>query len=144
VVKALSADNKPANVASYKAWLFAILRNTFFDRIRQQKRHLAYLDEAAADELQGLRPSSVEDSLINRITVRSGMEQLSDPHREIISLIDLAGFSYAEAAELLAMPVGTVMSRLNRARQSLLEKISASDVHVLDTSLQARRKSARS
>jgi RNA polymerase sigma-70 factor (ECF subfamily) len=59
------------------------------------------------------------------------MTKLPRHQREIIALIDIAGFSYAEAAQLLDVPVGTVMSRISRARRMLLEAIGASNIHVL-------------
>ena len=64
--------------------------------------------------------------------MRSGLTRLSGAHREIIALIDIAGFSYAEAAALLQLPVGTVMSRVSRARQALLAVISEHNVHSLE------------
>jgi RNA polymerase sigma-70 factor (ECF subfamily) len=54
---------------------------------------------------------------------------LPQAQREIIALVDLVGFSYAETAELLGAPIGTVMSRISRARRTLLEAIGSSNVH---------------
>jgi RNA polymerase sigma-70 factor, ECF subfamily len=55
-------------------------------------------------------------------------------HREIIALIDIAGFTYAEAADMLGVPSGTVMSRIARARAALLQSINASSVRPLKSS----------
>ncbi|HSS63643.1 MAG TPA: sigma factor-like helix-turn-helix DNA-binding protein, partial [Gammaproteobacteria bacterium] len=58
--------------------------------------------------------------------------------REIITLIDFVGLSYAETAELLEVPVGTIMSRISRARRTLLEAIGSSNVHELPVKMKKR------
>lgn len=137
MVKALAARQAPGDEAAYRAWLFRILRNAAIDRIRNGAPAPLSLDEGpdVAD------PASlrVEESLINQLTVRAGMTCLSGAHREIIALVDIAGFSYAEAAALLQVPVGTVMSRVSRARRALLAAISEHNVH----SLVRRRRGSR-
>ncbi len=118
-LKALSAIRVPTDEAAYRAWLFRILRNIFLDRQRRRGRQgqtVELTDEAVPSE--DIWRS--DDHLISTITVRLGLARLSRPHREILAVIDMIGFSYAEAAELLDMPVGTVMSRISRARRALL------------------------
>ncbi len=66
--------------------------------------------------------------MVDAITVRIAMAAMPASQRDIIALIDIAGLRYAEAAELLEIPVGTVMSRISRARQALLLRISDSNV----------------
>ncbi len=129
MVKVLAAGEAPAPEAAYRAWLFRILRNAAFDRLRNGGPAMVCLDE----EPDIADPASlrVEESLINQLTVRSGMTRLSGAHREIIALIDIAGFSYGEAAALLRVPVGRVMSRVSRARRALLAAISEHNVHSL-------------
>jgi len=137
MVKALAARAEPADESAYRAWLFRILRNAAIDRWRNGRPAIQPLDE----EPDIADPASlrVEESLINRLTVRAGMTSLSGAHREIIALVDIAGFSYAEAAALLELPVGTVMSRLCRARRALLAAISEHNVY----SLARRREGGR-
>jgi RNA polymerase sigma-70 factor (ECF subfamily) len=132
IVKALSARNLPERDESCKSWLFSILRNVFFDHLRRTRRWAQYHDDAPPDEIDCGTVIPVEQSLINRLTVRSGLARLSGQHREILVLIDVAGFSYGEAAELLGIPPGTVMSRLSRARQRLRQEISSDNLHTLD------------
>ena len=79
-----------------------------------------------------------DSALINTITVRGGMHRLSGAHREIIALVDIAGFSYLEAARLLDVPAGTVMSRISRAREALLREVATSNVRPLSRPLQRR------
>jgi len=137
VVKALAAREVPVHEPAYRAWLFRILRNAAIDRLSNGTPALLCLDE----EPDIADPASlrIEESLINQLTVRAGMTCLSAAHREIIALVDIAGFSYAEVATLLQVPVGTVMSRLSRARRALLVTISEHNVH----SLERHRKAGR-
>lgn len=136
MVKALAARAAPVDDSAYRAWLFRILRNAAIDRWRNGTPAVQPLD----DEPDIADPASVrvEESLINRLTVQAGMTRLSGAHREIIALVDIAGFSYTEAATLLQLPVGTVMSRLCRARRALLAAISEHNVYSL-----ARRQGGR-
>ena len=137
MVKALAARESPTHEPAYRAWLFRILRNAAIDRLRNGvSSPLSLEDEPDMADPVSLR---VEESLINQLTVRSGIARLNGAHRDIIALIDIAGFSYAEAAGLLDLPLGTVMSRLSRARQALLEVISEHNVH----SLPRRRRGSR-
>jgi RNA polymerase sigma-70 factor (ECF subfamily) len=92
------------------------------------RRATTFVAVAEPDQDRAWRP---DDSLINKITVQNGMRRLEPAHREIVALIDISGFSYAEAADHLDIPVGTVMSRLSRARQTLLSSLQDSNVHVL-------------
>ncbi len=136
-VKALAAREMPAPEAAFRAWLFRILRNAAIDRLGNGAPSPRSLD----DEPDMADPASlkIEESLINQLTVRAGMTSLSPAHREIIALVDIAGFSYAEVAALLELPMGTVMSRLSRARRALLAAISERNVHSLVRHRTARR-----
>jgi RNA polymerase sigma-70 factor (ECF subfamily) len=137
MVKALAAREAPIDEAAYRAWLFRILRNAAIDRWHNgDSATLSLEDEPDIADPASLR---VEESLINQLTVRAGMTCLSGAHREIIALVDIAGFSYAEAAALLQVPVGTVMSRVSRARRALLAAISEHNVY----SLARRREGSR-
>jgi len=132
-VKALGARSIPSDVSSYRAWLFRILRNTFFDncRRRQSRENFQRLESQEPD----LREYwDFDDRLINVITVKSELSRLGTVHREIIGLIDISGLSYAEAANTLEIPVGTVMSRISRARAALLSAISKGNIRPLRTS----------
>jgi len=72
-----------------------------------------------------------DERLITVLTVKLEMAKLPRRQREIIALIDIVGFSYAEAAQLLDVPTGTVMSRISRARRMLLDAIGSSNIHEL-------------
>ena len=132
-VKALSARNVPSEPSAYRAWLFKILRNSFLDDLRRRKRR-ADFERLEAHEADLMEYWDLDDRLINVITVRSELSRLEPLHREIIGLIDISGLSYAEAAETLEIPVGTVMSRISRARAALLSAISEGNIRPLRTS----------
>lgn len=130
-VKALRSKNPPTDVSAYQAWLFRILKNTYLDMLR----HRRVVENWEADDVvfseQDMEFSGCEDRLINTLTVKMSMEMLPVTHREIIGLIDIAGLSYGEAAEILDIPQGTVMSRISRARLALLKIIEAENIHPL-------------
>ncbi len=126
-LKALSAKRVPEDLPAYRAWLFRILRNAFLDRQRCAGRLGATIELTDDTPLNGGIWHS-DDRLISAITVRLGLAKLSQSHREILAVVDVIGFSYAEAAAFLSVPVGTVMSRVSRARQALLHNIGEGTV----------------
>jgi RNA polymerase sigma-70 factor, ECF subfamily len=119
--RALAARRVPDEAAAYRVWLFQIVRNAALDELRRQKRP-ALEEDASADLWR------FDEASIAKITVNQALAVLAPPHREIISLIDIAGFSYGEAAALLKVPAGTIMSRIARARSALLAAIEASSI----------------
>ncbi len=127
--RALSAKNTPLDERAYRAWLFRILRNAFLD----QARHKRTAASAADDEnfAPGTEFWRGDERFITTLTAKLEMAKLPRRQREIIALIDIVGLSYAETAQLLDVPVGTVMSRISRARRVLLDAIGSSNVHEL-------------
>ncbi len=135
-VKALSARRVPLDEPAYRAWLFRVLRNRFIDRLRQNRRRpeVAEFDSAAELQTRTIEPDQAwrgDQHLINRLTVKLALQQLSAREREIIALIDIAGLTYGEAAAVLNVPVGTVMSRISRARHALLVVVNESNIRSL-------------
>ena len=101
-----------------KAWLFTILRNQFYSDRRRAWRQTPW-DQDAAERITGsdqdqLRAAELSD------TVRA-LEHLSDEQREALILVGAGGFSYEEAAHICKCAVGTVKSRVARARRTLIE-----------------------
>jgi RNA polymerase sigma-70 factor (ECF subfamily) len=127
VVKALAAKSVPEDEPAYRSWLFVIVRNAFIDRVRRDKTSDAIFDFDADDPLP-MEYWKGDERLINIINVKQAMSRLKTGDREIIALIDLSGLSYAEAAEVLDVPRGTVMSRISRARARLLGLLADSNV----------------
>ena len=126
IAKAMAARRVPHDQTAFRAWMFRILRNTFIDHTRRTGRLVALDADDTADGRDAGNshvPDNFEDGLVNALTVRFALEKLKPGQREIIGLIDVAGFSYAEAAALLEVPAGTIMSRISRARKNLAAAI---------------------
>ncbi|CAN5245900.1 RNA polymerase sigma factor SigR [soil metagenome] len=115
-----------------KAWLYRILTNTYINSYRAKQRRP---DESELDEVEdlylyrrlgGLEAAtlgrSAEDELMDRFSeaeVKQAIEDLPENFRMAVLLADVEGFSYKEIAEILDIPIGTVMSRLHRGRKNL-------------------------
>jgi RNA polymerase sigma-70 factor, ECF subfamily len=119
-----------------KAWLYRILTNTFINRYRAAKRRPEETDLDDVEDLylyrrlgglEGARVSrSAEDELLDVLTegeVREAVESLPENFRLAVLLADVEGFSYKEIAEILDIPIGTVMSRLHRGRRALQKRL---------------------
>ncbi|MDX1659692.1 MAG: sigma-70 family RNA polymerase sigma factor [Nitriliruptorales bacterium] len=112
-----------------RAWLLTILRNTNINRIRKKKPDLLYDEErtfgslaaAGADGREGPAETALER--IPDDEVVEAVKALSDDHRAVVALVDIDGLTYREAAEVLDVPIGTVMSRLHRARKKLRSRL---------------------
>jgi len=129
VVKALKSARVPEDEPAYRAWLFTILRNSWFDIVRRRSRRLEVVGVDADYAAVGASVWAHDDSLISALTVKLCLTKLSPAHREVLGLVDVSGFSYGEAAEILAVPVGTVTSRVARARNAMLEHLAGGNVH---------------
>lgn len=127
VARALGARRVPDDAAAYRAWMFRIVRNAALDELRRKR--LEPVEQEPAVDLWRF-----DNACIAKITVEQGLATVAPAHRDIIALIDIAGFSYAEAAEVLGVPIGTVMSRITRARMALLGAIEASSVRPMKSS----------
>lgn len=118
-----------------KAWMYRILTNAYLNEYRKRQRRPAETDLEAVEDLylyRRLGPNagrlgrSVEDELAGLFVeheVKQAVEDLPDHYRIPILLADVEGFAYAEIAEILDVPVGTVMSRLHRGRKQLQKRL---------------------
>ncbi len=104
--------------SNMRAWLFSILHNQHVNNVRRSAVRPDAADlEAVVEERTGV-PANQEQNLEIR-DIRAGLALLPDDQRQVILLVGLEGMSYVEAAEILGIPKGTVMSRLNRGREQL-------------------------
>lgn len=99
-----------------RGWVYKIMVNVWRERLRRQRHNESFEDQYDPDQAS---PEHILDQNRTVQRVREAVATLKQPQREIIGLIDLQGFSYAETASILDIPIGTVMSRLNRARLQL-------------------------
>ena len=110
-------------VTRLDAWLYGIMRNIWIDEMRHRKvRRHDQID--AASEVIGEDGQATADGRINLAAVRRAMGELPEEQRTVLMLVCVDGLSYKEAAEVLGIPVGTVMSRLSRARHDLHDRMS--------------------
>ena len=118
IVKAWTNIEKFQAGTNLRAWLFTILRNTFYSARRKTKREVSDTDGIHAAR-QATRPD--HDGRLALKDFRVAFQQLPDEQREALILVGASGFSYEEAAEMTGVAVGTVKSRASRARLRLAE-----------------------
>ena len=115
-----------------RAWLLTILRNAFLNRVRREGREILESDMAATEagaarlEEASVARSSPEEDFFQTVLhgdVDRALKTLSLPFRLVVTLVDLEGLTYKEVAQVLDCPIGTVMSRLSRARQLLRKEL---------------------
>jgi RNA polymerase sigma-70 factor (ECF subfamily) len=115
-----------------RAWLLRILTNLNIDRGRRVQRSpdlqsLEERDYYLYDRLEAATGNSDEERVIERLSQDDIVEALAEvPHdfRDVVVLVDIGDFSYADAAQILDIPVGTVMSRLHRGRRILKKELA--------------------
>lgn len=120
IYKALKNASSLRDVATLDSWLYRILYNCWHDYLRIKDRNVEFVE--MHDDKQSDQSDNYQQSQIVK-RVRASVEQLPLPLREVVTLADFAGFSYAQISEITDVPVGTVMSRLYRARQTLKQKL---------------------
>lgn len=116
-----------------RAWLLTILRNTNINRHRRQRPEL--LDDpdhtmatVADTSTTGETPEGLVVGATFDAVVEDALTHLPEDFRHTIELVDVQGLSYAEAARVLDIPVGTVMSRIHRARHRIRDRLAAADL----------------
>lgn len=132
LARALSHGQAPAELNDLRRWLFRIIRNLHVDSQRRLRVREEY--SASYKRLYDGQPIADNDQL-DSVVLRQALESLSADHREVLFLVDIMGMSYSEAADVMEVANGTVMSRLCRARRAIIDRIEQSNV----TSISARR-----
>jgi RNA polymerase sigma-70 factor (ECF subfamily) len=109
-----------------RLWLFTIMRNIFLDHYRKHKKMATI-----TVELSGMNPDYRVPDQIDKLVHKDLLQQLSSlktEYKELLMLVGVEGLSYEQAAALTGVPLGTVRSRLFRARNMLLKKVEGEDV----------------
>jgi RNA polymerase sigma-70 factor (ECF subfamily) len=135
LVKAFRFSGRFEPGTNLKAWLYTILHNTWRNRRRDAARDTVEVDSERVDEAAAVAdgPTSAEtpERILLRDTLDSelqaALDALPDAFREAVWLRDVEEFSYAEMAQMLGVPIGTVMSRISRGRRLLFERLSAAN-----------------
>jgi RNA polymerase sigma-70 factor, ECF subfamily len=131
-VKAFRHSDQFARGTNLRAWLYTILHNTWRNRRRDASRDTVEVDseqvELAAASPVG-EPVDTPERILMRSTLdadlQAALDELPDAFRQAVWLRDVEEFTYAEIAEMLNVPIGTVMSRISRGRRMLFERLSA-------------------
>jgi RNA polymerase sigma factor (sigma-70 family) len=117
LLRAFVGQHHFAPGTNLKSWLFTILRNSFNTRWRRSQREVTTGEEVI--ELSCVTPATQETILWARQALGRLLHDLSPAHRDILILIPVRGVSYEDAAQICGCSIGTVKSRLNRARAAL-------------------------
>jgi RNA polymerase sigma-70 factor, ECF subfamily len=132
-LKAFRAADTFKPGTNLRAWLYTILHNTARNRVRDRARDTVavidsdFVDRAAEVPAPGGRVETPETLLLNEVLapeLQAAIDALPEAFRQAVWLRDVEEFSYAEIAEMLSIPVGTVMSRISRGRHLLFERLN--------------------
>jgi RNA polymerase sigma-70 factor (ECF subfamily) len=118
LIKAWAAADRFQPGTSIRAWLFTIMRNTFYSDYRKARREVQDTD---GEEAAKLTSHPEQGGKLDLEDLKAALMHLSDDQREAILLVGASGVSYEEAAAICHCAVGTIKSRVNRARQKLME-----------------------
>jgi RNA polymerase sigma-70 factor (ECF subfamily) len=124
IVKALANVERFEPGTNLRAWLFTILRNHYYSQLRKSKREVEDADGKFAARL-ATRPE--QDGSVDLEDFKVAFAQLAPDHREVLTLVGASGCSYEEAANICGCAVGTIKSRVNRARKRLTEILGLSE-----------------
>ena len=108
------------------SWLYRIIQTLWIDDRRRNLRRGTNMDPDDAHLSDEGKAASLPEDRMMLAQTRAAMADLPEPQRAVLALVAIEGLSYREAAETLDIPVGTVMSRLSRAREALLPKLGLS------------------
>jgi RNA polymerase sigma-70 factor (ECF subfamily) len=138
LLKALRNAKQLKDTDAIKGWLSKILANCWYDYLRRKKETVD-LDSLPYEENVNEIDSNERQDIVDR--VRAMIALLPIGQRQVITLVDLAGFSYAEISGILDIPIGTVMSRICRARKAL--KITLAEYDPRHEFVRARLRSVK-
>jgi len=124
LIKAWTHREKFEPGTNLRAWLFTILRNTYYTAVVKRRREVADEDGKHAARLTA--PPS-QDWSVAVTAMQAALQRLPPEHREALVLVGAAGLTYEEAAEICGCALGTIKSRVNRARARLLRIMEAED-----------------
>ena len=128
LARAMEKCGQLRDPAQLEAWLFAILTNCWRDYLRRLRplEDLEALEESLYEPSNNPEASGEQNQIIDR--VQKAVARLPIGQCEVLTLVDLEEFSYAEVSAILGIPIGTVMSRLCRARQALKKELIEFDI----------------
>jgi RNA polymerase sigma factor (sigma-70 family) len=116
IEKALTRTDQWTPGTRLDSWMFRIMQNAWIDEVRARERRAETFAPEEEGEHIGVSPT---DAQIDALAVRRAVARLNDDQRAVVGLVLVEGLAYQEAAEVLGIPVGTLTSRLARAREAL-------------------------
>ena len=125
LIKAWGARDKFEPGTNLRAWLFTILRNTYYTAVVRRRREVADEDGKHAASLS---EAPRQEWSVAMGALQTGLQKLPAEHREALILVGAAGLTYEEAAEICGCAVGTIKSRVSRARSRLLQIMNVAEV----------------
>ncbi len=128
IERAVRSENRPTIRSELRPWMFRVIRNLRYDELRKRRVRREYL----AAEKRLLDVTDGQSDTARNVLVRLAYEKLKPEAREVLFLVDILGLKYAEAATVMDVPAGTIMSRISRARRALLAIVD-------DTAFPAKR-----
>jgi RNA polymerase sigma-70 factor (ECF subfamily) len=128
VVRALQSGSAPRRISDLRPWMFRIIKNLFIDRKRKERVHREF--SITQNRLSDIGPAQTGDP-VEALMVRQAYAKLAPRDREILCLVDILGLTYAQAAAVIDVPVGTVMSRVSRARRAMIERMGETNIRPL-------------
>jgi RNA polymerase sigma-70 factor (ECF subfamily) len=117
LVRALDSMATGPAISAVRPWLFTIMHNLFVSRWRTIRRRQEVLSAGAASTEVSVAPE--QEGTLSRRDLLAGLDRMTEEQRQVLLLVSVEGLEYREVATILGIPVGTVMSRLSRARDSL-------------------------
>lgn len=118
-LRALSRVDRWQPGSRLDSWMYRIAQNIWFDRMRAAKIRGEVVDIEVVEEMPGTDGREEADRQLTLEAIGAALERLPAEQRAVVALICVEGISYKEAAQITGVPIGTVMSRLSRARQTL-------------------------
>ncbi len=107
-----------------RAWVFTIMTNLYRDRHRRVSQH----PSVELNETLGLTAEDVSGDPLEKTRLQQALNALSPDHRSVLMLVVVEGYGYQDVANMLAIPIGTVMSRLSRARRQMAMQLAQNNI----------------
>ncbi len=139
LIKAWTHRDKYQPGSNLRAWLFTILRNTYYTQVTRRRREVR---DETGEYASTLKVAPTQDWTVAMHALQAALLELPPEHREALILVGAAGLSYEEAAEICGCALGTIKSRVNRARAKLLKMMDAQEAGELmayETNVTANR-----
>jgi RNA polymerase sigma-70 factor, ECF subfamily len=130
IERALRTDGRPTKLDQLRPWMFRVIRNLSIDELRKRRVRREY--SLAQERLSSGMPQT--NNIARDTLLRMAFDKLPPETREVLFLVDIMGMKYSEAAQVMDVPNGTVMSRISRARRALVKLVDGSK----DTGLQGK------